>query len=289
MKPTTTLRSYMNSGKLIVAPGVYSGLSAKLAKQNGFTVLYASGGAIARDIGYPDIGLVTMTEACVRISEIVRASDLPVIADADTGFGNAINAQRTIQEYERIGVAGLHIEDQTFPKRCGHLDDKSLVPLDEMAYKIKVARESATDKDFVIIARTDAIAVEGFEKAIERANAYINAGADMLFIEAPETVEQIEQIAARVKHPKLINMFSGGKTPLVPTQRLQELGYTVMIIPSDLQRAAIKAMQNTLTAIQRIGNSAELEKQMVTFKEREEIIETKKYLQIDESYKKMGH
>jgi len=274
----------MNSGKLIVAPGVYSGMSAKLAAQQGFNVLYASGGAIARDTGYPDIGLLTMTEVLVRIAEIVSASGLPVIADADTGFGNAINVQRTIQEYERIGVAGLHIEDQTFPKRCGHLDDKSLVPIDEMRQKIKVARESAKDKDFIIIARTDAIAVEGFEKAIERANLYAAAGADMIFVEAPETVEQIEQIAAQVKAPKLINMFAGGKTPMVPTAQLEKLGYAVMIIPSDLQRAAIKAMQNTLAAIKRTGNSAELNEQMVTFKDREKIIETEKYLALDKIF-----
>ncbi len=280
-KPTKVLRDLINSKKIIVAPGVFDGMSALLAKQAGFPVLYASGGAIARGMGYPDIGLLTMTEVSAAISHIVNVSNLPVIADADTGFGNSINVYRTVQEFERLGVAGLHLEDQTFPKRCGHLDDKSLVPTEEMCLKISVAKKCLTDPDFLIIARTDAIAVEGFEKAIERAKAYLNAGADMIFVEAPETIEQIENIAEQIPQPKLINMFYGGKTPLVATQRLQELGYSVAIIPSDLQRAAIKAIQKTLSVIAKNGNSAEIADQLATFKEREVIIETEKYLKID--------
>lgn len=280
-KPTKTLRNLINSKSIIIAPGVFDGMSALLAKQAGFSVLYASGGAIARSLGYPDIGLLTMTEVSAAISHIVNVSKLPVIADADTGFGNSINVYRTVQEFERLGVAGLHIEDQTFPKRCGHLDDKSLVPTDEMCLKISVAKKCIIDPDFLIIARTDAIAVEGFDSAIARAQAYINAGADMIFVEAPETIEQIEQIAAKIPQPKLINMFYGGKTPLVSSTKLQELGYSVVIIPSDLQRAAIKAMQKTLAVIKTSGSSAEIADQLATFKEREVIIETEKYLKID--------
>lgn len=282
-KPTKMLRDLINSKKIIIAPGVFDGMSALLAKQAGFKVLYASGGAIARSMGYPDIGLLTMTEVSAAISHIVNVSKLPVIADADTGFGNSINVYRTVQEFERLGVAGLHLEDQTFPKRCGHLDDKLLVPTEEMCLKINVAKKCLRDPDFLIIARTDAIAVEGFNSAIERAKAYIKAGADMIFVEAPETIEQIEQIAAQIPQPKLINMFYGGKTPLVATQKLQELGYSVAIIPSDLQRAAIKAIQKTLAVIYKNGNSAEIADQLATFKEREVIIETEKYLKIDKA------
>lgn len=282
MKPATVLRQLMQKKQTIVAPGVFDGLSALLAKQAGFPVLYASGGAIARSAGYPDIGLLTMTEVCATIGHIVDVTELPVIADADTGFGNAINARRTVREFEALGVAALHIEDQTFPKRCGHLDDKSVISMDEMCQKITIAKKSAANPDFVIIARTDAIAVEGFDQAIRRAQAYIKAGADVIFIEAPETIEQIERIAQLIPQPKLINMFHGGKTPLVPIEKLQALDYRFVIIPSDLQRAAIKAMQNTLAVIKKNGNSAAIADQLTTFKERELIVETAKYLALGE-------
>lgn len=281
MKPTQKLRNLLQNNKTVIAPGVYDGMSTRLVDLAKFDLVYASGGAIARSAGLPDIGLLTMTEVCYRLEEIVRATSLPVIADADTGFGGTTNVQRTIQTYERIGVAGLHIEDQDFPKRCGHLDGKALISPEEMCQKIRVAKKSQQDPDFVIIARTDAIAVEGFDKAIERAKAYAKAGADMLFIEAPETIEQIESIAHEIKTPLLLNMFYGGKTPLVPMQRLQALGYRIVIIPSDLQRAAIKAMQITLDAIKRNGDSAEVADKMASFKEREVIIETEKFLAVD--------
>lgn len=284
MNQVKTLRQYIQSNQTVVAPGVFDGLSALLAKQSGFSLLYASGGAIARSAGLPDIGLLTMTEVSAVIAQIVNISKLPVIADADTGFGNVLNVQRTVQIYERLGVAGLHIEDQTFPKRCGHLDDKSLISQDEMCQKIRVARMSVENPDFVIIARTDAIAVEGFECALARAAAYEDAGADMIFVEAPETVEQIKAIAAKIRGPKLINMFHGGKTPVVPLETLQALNYQVVIIPSDLQRAAIKAMQATLEAIKQEGNSESVSAQMTSFKEREQIVETAKYLNLDQSF-----
>lgn len=281
MKPIQALRQLLSSGQTIVAPGVSDGLSALLAKQAGFPVLYASGGAIARGTGYPDIGLLTMSEVVAALGHIVQVSGLPVIADGDTGFGNGLNVRRMVQCYERVGVAGLHLEDQTFPKRCGHLDDKTLVDTGEMCHKIQVARASVSDPDFVIIARTDAIAVEGFDAAIARAQAYVTAGADMIFVEAPETVQQIETIGKQVPGLKLINMFHGGKTPMVPVAQLQAWGYSVVIIPSDLQRAAIKAMQATLVAIRDSGNSESLSDQMVSFKEREVIIGTADYLAID--------
>lgn len=284
MKATQCLRSLLHSGDLLIAPGVFDGLSALLAKQAGFPALYASGGAIARSMGYPDIGLLTMTEVCSSLSHIVNLSKLPVIADADTGFGNVLNVQRTVQAFEQLGVAGLHLEDQTFPKRCGHLDDKSLISIDDMCQKVTVARQSVSDPDFIVIARTDAIAVEGFEQAMIRAKAYIAAGADMIFVEAPETVEQIEHIA-KLPGFKLINMFHGGKTPMMPTQRLQDLGFNVVIIPSDLQRAAIKAMQTTLQAISLDGNSEAVSETLVSFKERELIVETKQYLAIGKDRK----
>ncbi len=265
--------------ELITAPGVFDGLSAKLASKAKFKAIYASGGAIARSTGRPDIGLLSLTEVTQRMHEIASATELPVIADADTGFGNELNTMRTIQEFERAGVAAIHIEDQTFPKRCGHLTGKTLIASEDMCIKIRAAIKARSTSDFLIIARTDAIAVEGFGQAIERAQQYLAAGADMIFVEAPETVEQVEQIAKALPQPKLINMFYGGKTPLIPTADLNDMGYKIAIIPSDLQRAAIKAMQNTLAVIQEEGNSARVADQLVTFKEREAIIETAKYLE----------
>ena len=281
MNLASKLRQLIQSNEIIIAPGVFDGLSALLAKQAGFPVLYASGGAIARSAGYPDIGLLTMTEVCAVLSKIVQVTQLPVIADADTGFGNSINVWRTIQEFEQTGVAGLHLEDQVFPKRCGHLNDKTLIPISEMCHKITVAKKYLKNRDFVVIARTDAIAVEGFESALSRAQAYLSAGADVIFIEAPEFIEQIELIAQKISQPKLINMFYGGKTPLVPTQRLKELGYRIVIIPSDLQRASIKAMQKVLSTIASDGDSMKMEAELASFKERERIVDTDRYLKID--------
>ncbi|MFJ9688813.1 oxaloacetate decarboxylase [Streptomyces bacillaris] len=279
-RPTTRLRQMIEGDGIHVAPGAYDGLSARLVEESGSTLIYASGGAIARSCGVPDIGLLGLTEVAARIEQMVDVTTLPVIADADTGFGNAVNAVRTLALYERIGVAGLHIEDQTFPKRCGHLDDKSLVSTDEMVRKIQAVSKARTDPDFVLIARTDAIATEGLDAAIERASAYAGAGADMIFVEAPRTVEQIEEIAARIPQPKLINMFHGGKTPLVPKERLRELGYRLVIIPSDLQRAVITAVRRTLEAINRDGDSGAVRDDLASFADRERIVRTAEYLAI---------
>jgi 2-methylisocitrate lyase-like PEP mutase family enzyme len=181
-------------------------------------------------------------------------------------------------------VAALHLEDQTFPKRCGHYDDKSLVPVAEMTAKLRAARDAAADPDLVLIARTDARAVEGLPAAIDRAHTYAEAGADVIFVEAPESVEEIETIAERLPYPKLINMFQGGKTPLVELARLRDLGYRVVIIPSDLQRASIRAMEEVLAAIRRDGNSAAVVDRMASFKEREDVVGTAGYLELDRRY-----
>jgi 2-methylisocitrate lyase-like PEP mutase family enzyme len=280
MKLTTQLKQLMNDG-MVIAPGVFDGMSARLVEQAGFDAVYASGGAIARSCGFPDIGLLSFTEVCTRLQHYVEVTNIPVIADADTGFGNVVNVARTVEAFERIGVAALHLEDQEFPKRCGHLDNKRLITKDEMVQKIKVAKQTLKDPDFTLIARTDAIAVNGFDDAIDRARAYADAGADMLFVEAPTSIEQIEKIADAIKTPKLINMFYGGKTPLVPADQLHAMGYRLVIIPSDLQRAAIRAVQNTLDAIKRDGDSGSIKDALATFSEREQIIHTSDYLALD--------
>lgn len=278
--PGARLRQCLREN-IVTAPGAYDGLSARLVAAAGFSAVYASGGAIARAAGYPDIGLLSFTEVMDRVEKIVEASGLPVVADADTGFGGSANVERTVRTMERAGVAAFHIEDQTFPKRCGHLDDKSLVDAGEMARKVHIARQTLADADTLVIARTDAIAVEGFDAAIARAERYLKAGADMIFVEAPETLAQIRAIAERLPGLKLINMFYGGKTPLVPLPDLAAMGYRLAIIPSDLQRAAIHAMQATLQAIRETGDSSALADRLTSFKEREEIVQTRRYLALD--------
>ncbi|MNK32771.1 2,3-dimethylmalate lyase [compost metagenome] len=280
MKPGALLRQRL-AQEIVVAPGAYDGLSARLVAAAGFSAVYASGGAIARAAGYPDIGLLSFTEVMDRVEKIVDAGGLPVVADADTGFGGSANVERTVRIMERAGVAAFHIEDQSFPKRCGHLDDKTLVDVEEMCRKVHIARQTLADADTLVIARTDAIAVEGFDAAIARAERYVKAGADMIFVEAPETLAQIRAIAERLPGLKLINMFHGGKTPLVPLPDLAAMGYRLAIIPSDLQRAAIHAMQATLAAIRQSGDSRELADRLTSFKEREEIVQTRRYLALD--------
>ncbi len=249
------LRAALQDHPPVIAPGVFDGLSAHLARRAGFEAVYASGGAIARSMGLPDLGLAGMAEVAGRLREIVEAAQCPVLADGDTGHGTALHVRRTVQTFERSGVAGLHIEDQGFPKRCGHIAGKSLIATDEMVGKIAAAAAARRDPDFAIVARSDAIAVEGFDSAVARAAAYKEAGADLLFVEAPETEDQVAEIARRLPGPLMINMFRGGRTPFMPPRRLGELGYQLVIVASDVQRAAIRSISEVLAAIRRDGDS----------------------------------
>jgi 2-methylisocitrate lyase-like PEP mutase family enzyme len=266
------LRALLARGGLITAPGVYDGLSARIAEAAGFDALYISGGAIARGMGYPDIGLVTQTEMVKRLEEIRAVTRLPLIVDADTGYGNALNVIRTVRAYERAGAAALHLEDQVEPKRCGHYEGKQIVDTHEMVQKIRAAIAARENPDLLLIARTDARAVAGLEDAITRGNAYAEAGADVIFVEAPQSLEEIEHIAREIRASLLINMFWGGKTPLVPPEQLAELGYRLMIVPSDLQRAAIRAMQRAAAVLRQQGNTATIADELVSFAERESVI-----------------
>ena len=286
MRNSTRLRNMLKTGTTVVAPGVYDGLTARLVEKGGFAAAYASGGAIARGNGIPDLGLLSLAEIASRLEQIVDVVGIPVIADADNGYGNALNAMRAAHAFERAGVAAFHLEDQTFPKRCGHYADKSVVPVHEMVGKLKAVRDALHDPDVVVIARTDAIAVEGFDAAIDRCHAYVEAGADVTFLDAPTSEAQIADIARRLSGWKLINMFHGGKTPLLPVSRLQELGFQIVIIPSDLQRAAIKAMQRTLAAIARDGSSVNVLADLAAFDEREALVATHEFLARGKRYEK---
>jgi 2-methylisocitrate lyase-like PEP mutase family enzyme len=284
VRATCKLRALLNSGQITVAPGAYDGLSARLVEQAGFPAVYASGGAIARSAGLPDLGLLSITAIADRYASMVDVVGVPIIADADTGYGNALNAQAAARAFERAGIAAFHLEDQSFPKKCGHYDEKRLVSTTEMIQKLKAVRDSLHDADFVVIARTDAIAVEGFSAALDRAAAYLEAGADVSFVEAPTSETEIAEIAKRLPGWKLINMFEGGKTPLLPVPRLQALGYQLVIIPSDTQRAAIKAMQRVLTVIARDGSAAAMRNDMASFVEREAIVDTASHLARGKEY-----
>ena len=221
----------MRGDGLTIAPGAYDCITARTIAQAGFNAVYMTGAGTAATLGYPDYGLVTMSEMADNAGRIAASVDVPVIADADTGYGNELNATRTVREYERRGVAGLHIEDQGFPKKCGHLDNKVIVPRDEYLAKIRAAVAARHDPDFLIIARTDSRAVLGFEEAIARANAAIAAGADMAFVEAPQTLEEVAAVPRLVQGPCLLNVVWRGKTPEVAFDDAQRMGYKLAIVP----------------------------------------------------------
>ena len=268
------LDALLDGGGPLVVPGVYDGLSARIAEQAGFPAVYLSGGAVARSTGVPDLGLLSMTEVRDRTAQVCAAVSVPVVADLDTGYGNALNVYRAVREFVAVGVAAVQLEDQVTPKKCGHYAGKDLVSSAEMEGKIAAAVEAIGDAPVKIIARTDAIAVEGYDAAVKRARAYAAAGADILFVEAPESVAQIERIAADLAGlPLLINMFEGGRTPPVPLARLGELGYRVVIVPSDLQRAAMRAMQRVAAEILSAGDSRRLADDLATFDERDALVD----------------
>lgn len=277
MRRTTQLRTLLKGKGILVAPGAFDGLSARLIERAGFPLIYVTGGGIARSIGYPDMGLITMSEVIIRVKNIVDVTKIPALADADTGYGNALNVMRTVREFEAVGVAGIHIEDQITPKKCGHYEGKSLISEEEMTKKIEAAMEARTDPDFIIIARTDARAVEGLKNAIRRGRRYAEAGADMIFVEAPQSLEEIKEIANSISVPLLINMFKGGKTPLIPMDELGAMGYRIAIVPSPLQLAAIYAMDHLLKILKREGTIEPFSERMASFKERDEIVDLPKF------------
>jgi 2-methylisocitrate lyase-like PEP mutase family enzyme len=251
MQQRKALRERIASGELIVAPGVFDGLSASLVGRIGFAAGYLTGaGVAASGFGLPDLGLVTLTEMAERARILVRAlGDVPLIADADTGYGAELNTVRTVREYESAGVAAIQLEDQAFPKKCGHLPDKELIPAEEFVRKLRAALDARTDPDLVVIARTDARGPLGLDAAIDRANQYAEAGADVIFVEAPQSIEEIERISKEVPTPLLVNLVLGGLTPLESTERLAELGFAIAIHPSLPLASAAWAMLSGLAEL----------------------------------------
>jgi 2-methylisocitrate lyase-like PEP mutase family enzyme len=285
MNPRLTFKQFLKREKLLVAPGCFDGLSARLVEEAGFEAAYLSGGAVARSMGIPDIGLVTMSENIERAAQVTSAVKIPVIADADTGYGNAINLVRTVREFERAGVAAIHIEDQITPKRCGHLDGKEVLSLAEIEKKIAAALASRTDPNFCIIARTDARGVHGFDDAIRRARAFAKLGVDAVFVEAPQSEAELEEIPrALPRVPLLVNVFKGGKTPMLPAGRLEKMGYRIAIYPSETQRAGIHAMRLALGLLKREGTTEAMDQALTTFKERDQIVGLDDWQKLERQY-----
>ena len=252
MSKGKTFREAMKQG-MVAAPGCYDCITARSIERAGFEAAYMTGAGTAASLGYPDYGLVTMSEMADNAGRIASAIKLPLIADADTGYGNELNVIRTVREYEKRGVAGLHIEDQGFPKKCGHLEEKTIVPREDYVAKIRAAASAKTDPDFLIIARTDSRAVLGFEEAVARANAAIAAGADMAFVEAPQTREETAAVPKLVKGPCMLNMVWRGKTPDVSLAEAEAMGYRFMILPGVLSRTVVGACDAALTALKAHG------------------------------------
>lgn len=241
--------------RIAVVPGCYDALTAKIIAKEGFDAVYLSGAGVSNTkLGLADVGLTNQGEMVDQVQHICEAVEVPVFADADTGYGNALHVRRTVQLYEQAGAAALHIEDQAFPKRCGHFEGKELVPVEEMAAKIEAAINARDD--MVVVARTDARAVDGVEDAIERANRYVEAGADMVFPEAPESREDMERFCADIGAPVMANMVEDGRTPLLPADELEELGFAVVIFPNSLLRAAMVRMQEVARHIKEEGTTA---------------------------------
>jgi 2-methylisocitrate lyase-like PEP mutase family enzyme len=253
MNAAAKLRRLLRNDGMLIAPGAYDCITARTIGQAGFDAVYMTGAGTAATLGYPDYGLVTMSEMADNAGRLASAVDVPVIADADTGYGNELNTTRTVREYERRGVAGLHIEDQGFPKKCGHLDNKTIVPLEEYLTKVRAAVAARKTPDFLIIARTDARAVLGFEEAIKRANAALGAGADMAFVEAPQTMEEITTVPRLVKGPCLLNVVWRGKTPDIAFDDAQRAGYKLAIVPGLLFKAVIGVCDAMLAELKAKG------------------------------------
>ena len=268
------LREMIAQRETILAPGTYDALTARIFEQAGFPAIYMTGfGTSASLLGRPDVGLLTMSEMVDNARRISLAVDVPVIADADTGYGNALNVIRTVHEYELAGISAIHIEDQVLPKKCGHMENKQLISGAEMAEKIRAAVEARTSPDFLIIARTDARAVEGLDNALRRARSYHEAGADVLFVEAPQSEDEVSQIArAFPAVPLLFNWAEGGKTPPVQLERLKELGYRIVIFPISALLAATHAVRAIAAELKARGTPAEVLSKIISFREFNEMI-----------------
>ena len=286
MDATTRFRELLEREEILPAMGGYDALSASLIEGAGGEVVYMSGSSVSTSThAYPDVGVTTMTEMVTRARQMVNAVDVPVFCDADTGYGNPINVVRTVEEYESAGVAGIHIEDQTFPKKCGHFEDKSVVPTEEMVQKIRAASDARTDDEFVLIARTDARAVEGFEAAVERSEAYLDAGADVLFFEAPTSESELRRVGETFADvPLVANMTEGGETPLFSAAEFEAMGFDVVLYPATGFKAAARAMRDVYQEIAETGTQEGVMDELLTWQGRNDVTGLEDVVELEERY-----
>ncbi len=289
MNRTTLLRSILTQTKILVVPGAADALTARLIQEAGFDAVYATGAGIANaQFALPDIGLLTMTEMLEHIRRIVDAVEVPVIADADTGYGNPLSVQRTVREYERAGVAAIQIEDQVSPKKCGHFSGKAVIAEEEMVQKLRAAVAARHDPDLVLIARTDALATLGYDAAVARARLYAANGADVIFVEAPTNRDQIARLPKEIPAPLLFNMTEGAKSPMLSASELEAMGYKIVIYPNTVLRVAMRAAQEALAILKAEGSSASLLPRMVTWEERQRVVRLREYEKLDQEFKSMN-
>jgi 2-methylisocitrate lyase-like PEP mutase family enzyme len=275
----------LSARQAIIVPGAANALFARLIEDLGFEVCYVTGAGIANmQLGVPDIGLVTLTELVNQVAAMAEAIDLPLLVDADTGFGNALNVERTVRVLERAGAAGIQIEDQVFPKKCGHFAGKAVVPLDEMIGKVKAAVDSRRDGDLQIVARTDALAVLGINAAIDRAQAMIEAGADATFVEAPTSRAEIERIVRELPVPQIVNVVFGGRTPEIAHQEMKSLGAGMVLYANAALQAAIVGTQDVLSALKRDGSLAAVHGRLASFDERQRILRKAEFDRLETRY-----
>jgi methylisocitrate lyase len=285
MRKTSLLKKYILDEEILIMPGVHDALSARIAEQVGMKAITIGGyAASAALLGQPDVALLTLTEMVDWVHRLADAVEIPLLADGDTGHGGVLNVQRTVKEMERAGAAGLFIEDQVFPKRCGHMEGKQVIPQEEMVAKVKAAVDARVDADLIIMARTDALAVEGLSRAIERANLYRQAGADLIFVEAPQNIEDMRFITSQIDAPTLANNLEGGKSPLLKAQELQEIGYSVVVFPVAATYAVARGVQGLMEEIHRTGTSEGYLAQMITFPDFNRMIGLEELRAVEKKY-----
>jgi len=282
--PNRRLRALIARKKAVLLPGAANALAARVIEDLGFEAIYVTGAGVTNTfLGMPDIGLLTVTELADHVAAMRDAVSLPLIVDADTGFGNAVNVGRTVRTLERAGASAIQLEDQDFPKRCGHFSGKSVIPTAEMVQKIRAAADARVDRDFVIVARTDAIAVNGFEDAMARANAFIEAGADMTFVEAPRTPEQIAAIP-KLAVPQLLNIVAGGLTPMLPRAELETMGYALVLYANAALQAAVAGMQTVLGHLKAEGSLDGVSDKLAGFAERQRLVNKPHFDALEKKY-----
>jgi len=286
MSKTRRFKELIHNEGILIMPGAYDGMSSRLVEETGFQAMLATGAGISNSqLGWADVGLTTMTEVAQAVARMADVTTLPILADADTGYGNAINVIRMVKEFERAGAAGIQLEDQIAPKKCGHFAGKGVISKQEMVYKIKAIIDTRQDPNLVIVARTDSRAVNGLDDALDRAYAYAEAGADVTFVEAPQSIEELERVTRELKGiPQMANMVEGGLTPILSAQELQDIGFKIMICANTALRGAMKGVRASLEALYKDRSQKDLGHLICTWEERQQLVKLHEIKRLEEKY-----